>query len=871
MRNRTLKFCVMLLAFCTSAIHLQAMDEWDGKTIAKGFYSGTGTKTDPYRIFTACQFLYFIQQTKDGNTFSGKYIELCNDIAFSHEAVEGGNFYGDFDGNDHTIQINTDGDESYYWTFCSLYGSMYDVQFVDACNLMSIYTGGILYNCKFQFNGYHGSYTVRLEGGTIANCVSNSAYFKNSNKYGGASGFVDDSYTTNGYCSNCYFPITSLSYGGNTPAPNYSGVIESCGEEAGNSWVLSHTERAYKSWPLTFNPTYPDYNVTITFVDEYGFVSYDAITYLANSTIGELPIPEVDNTFIGWKYNGTYVQSTDVITHDMILYADWKHEIKVQPTIYEPSVLCNDKEHAIYQWYYQKKLPLQFEDLSIGSSNVEITIPEDSLVLSFDYIAHGYESSGYSGNDKEAWIRVDGKNIVYVYHKKTGSYSCVLSAGTHTITRERSSLSNICISYPTDTLVGETSSALSKQTLMNRPGVYFCKVTYSNNGDELISDYVNYEKLLTIDNVTYVINEDSTATILWVADVVLEITIPETIYYEGVNYPVTSISSKAFVDCTSLASIKCKTLDAPSLLGGSAFEGLTGTFIPSNITLYVPYGSKTAFMDANGWKDFKEIIEYKVEVESISLDKSTASLIEGETLTLNATVSPDNATDKTVTWSTSDSTIATVNNGLVKAIKVGKVTITAKVGEKTATCEVTVKPVPVSGIVLDKTSVELLEGESITLNATVLPDNATDKTVAWATSDSTIATVDNNGLVKAIKVGKVTITAKAGEKTATCEVTVKPVPVAGIVLGKTEVELLEGDSITLTATVSPDNATDKTVTWATSDSTIATVDNNGLVKAIKVGKVTITAMAGEKAATCKVTVKPVPVSGIVLDKTSVEL
>ena len=871
MRNSTLKFCVMLLAFCTSAIHLQAMDEWDGKTIAKGFYSGTGTKTDPYRIFTACQFLYFIQQTKDGNTFSGKYIELCNDIAFSHEAVEGGNFYGDFDGNDHTIQINTDGDESYYWTFCSLYGSMYDVQFVDACNLMSIYTGGILYNCKFQFNGYHGSYTVRLEGGTIANCVSNSAYFKNSNKYGGASGFVDDSYTTNGYCSNCYFPITSLSYGGNTPAPNYSGVIESCGEEAGNSWVLSHTERAYKSWPLTFNPTYPDYNVTITFVDEYGFVSYDAITYLANSTIGELPIPEVDNTFIGWKYNGTYVQSTDVITHDMVLYADWKHEIKVQPTIYEPSVLCNDKEHAIYQWYYQKKLPLQFEDLSIGSSNVEITIPEDSLVLSFDYIAHGYESSGYSGNDKEAWIRVDGKNIVYVYHKKTGSYSCVLSAGTHTITRERSSLSNICISYPTDTLVGETSSALSKQTLMNRPGVYFCKVTYSNNGDELISDYVNYEKLLTIDNVTYVINEDSTATILWVADVVLEITIPETIYYEGVNYPVTSISSKAFVDCTSLASIKCKTLDAPSLLGGSAFEGLTGTFIPSNMTLYVPYGSKTAFMDANGWKDFKEIIEYKVEVESISLDKSTASLIEGETLTLNATVSPDNATDKTVTWSTSDSTIATVNNGLVKAIKVGKVTITAKAGEKTATCEVTVKPVPVSGIVLDKTSVELLEGESITLNATVSPDNATDKTVAWATSDSTIATVDNNGLVKAIKVGKVTITAKAGEKTATCEVIVKPVLVSGIVLDKTEVELLEGDSITLTATVSPDNATDKTVTWATSDSTIATVDNNGLVKAFKVGKVTITAKAGEKTATCEVTVKPVPVSGIVLDKTSVEL
>ena len=108
MKNSTLKFCAMLLAICTSTIHLQAMDEWDGNAIAQGFYCGTGTKTDPYRIFTASQFLYFIQQTKDGNTFNGQYVELCNDIAFktNEGLVEGGDFYGDFDGNDHTIQVN---------------------------------------------------------------------------------------------------------------------------------------------------------------------------------------------------------------------------------------------------------------------------------------------------------------------------------------------------------------------------------------------------------------------------------------------------------------------------------------------------------------------------------------------------------------------------------------------------------------------------------------------------------------------------------------------------------------------------------------------------------------------------------------------
>ena len=292
-------------------------------------------------------------------------------------------------------------------------------------------------------------------------------------------------------------------------------------------------------------------------------------------------------------------------------------------------------------------------------------------------------------------------------------------------------------------------------------------------------------------------------------------------------------------------------------------NGVVKAIKVGKVTITAKAGDKTATC---------EVTVKPVPVSGIVLDKTTIELFEGETTTLKATVSPDNATDKTVTWSTSDASIATVdNNGVMKAIKVGKVTITAKAGDKTATCEVTVKPVPVSGITLDKTSVELLEGETITLKATIEPSNATDKTVAWSTSDATIATVDDNGFVKAIKVGKVTITAKAGDKTATCEVTVRPVPVSGIVLDKTTIELFEGETTTLKATVSPDNATDKTVVWSTSDASIATVDNNGVVKAIKVGKVTITAKAGDKTATCEVTVKPVPVSGVVLDKTSVEL
>ena len=163
-----------------------------------------------------------------------------------------------------------------------------------------------------------------------------------------------------------------------------------------------------------------------------------------------------------------------------------------------------------------------------------------------------------------------------------------------------------------------------------------------------------------------------------------------------------------------------------------------------------------------------------VAVTGITLDKATAEVTEGESLTLVATVAPDNATDKTVVWSSSDETVATVKDGVVTTLKAGEATITAKAGEQTATCVVTVKAkvIAVTGITLDKATAEVTEGESLTLVATVAPDNATDKTVVWSSSDETVATV-KDGVVTTLKAGEATITAKAGEQTATCVVTVK--------------------------------------------------------------------------------------------------
>ena len=249
-----------------------------------------------------------------------------------------------------------------------------------------------------------------------------------------------------------------------------------------------------------------------------------------------------------------------------------------------------------------------------------------------------------------------------------------------------------------------------------------------------------------------------------------------------------------------------------------------------------------------------EVTPSYIEVSSVELDKSEASLRVAETVTLKAIVNPDDATDKTVTWSSSDETIAIVSNGVVIAKKVGKTVVIAQAGNKTATCQVTVLATDVTSVTLDKTTASLRAGETVTLTATVNPSDATDKTVTWTTSDQSVATV-SNGVVTAKKVGTATITAKAGDKTATCQITVVATEVTSVTLNKTTASLRAGETVTLTATVNPADATDKTVTWTSSDQTVATV-LNGVVTAKKVGTATITAKAGSKTATCKITVEP---------------
>ncbi len=260
-------------------------------------------------------------------------------------------------------------------------------------------------------------------------------------------------------------------------------------------------------------------------------------------------------------------------------------------------------------------------------------------------------------------------------------------------------------------------------------------------------------------------------------------------------------------------------------------------------------------------------IIYKVTGVSLSTDSLT--LEEGGTANLTATITPANATNQNVTWSSDNTNVATVSGGVVTAESAGAATITATAadgsGEK-ATCSVTVNAtanVPVESVSLDKSSLELTEGSSDTLTATITPNDASNKSVTWSSNDESVATV-NNGVVTAVSSGTATITVTAQSndtKSATCTVTVTAatVPVTGVTLSQSQARLYYNgtpNTFTLAATVVPDNATSKAVTWTSSNSAVATVDGSGNVTAVAPGTATITVTTadGGKTAACLVTV-----------------
>lgn len=253
-------------------------------------------------------------------------------------------------------------------------------------------------------------------------------------------------------------------------------------------------------------------------------------------------------------------------------------------------------------------------------------------------------------------------------------------------------------------------------------------------------------------------------------------------------------------------------------------------------------------------------------VSSVTLNKSSASLYPNEVIYLYANISPYNATNKVLTWQTSNSAVATVDEtGKVTALSPGTATITASTTDGSnlsASCLVTVIPRLVTSVSMSQSSASLLPDESVQLSATVSPSDATNQSVMWQSSNTNVATVSSDGMVVAKGVGTCVITATAADgsgKSATCQVTVSPRLATSVTLNTTSASVVRGKTLQLTATVLPVNATNRSVTWETSDSNIATVDNDGKVTGKVIGSTTITATTTDGTlltASCLVSVKP---------------
>lgn len=234
-----------------------------------------------------------------------------------------------------------------------------------------------------------------------------------------------------------------------------------------------------------------------------------------------------------------------------------------------------------------------------------------------------------------------------------------------------------------------------------------------------------------------------------------------------------------------------------------------------------------------------------VHVTGVLITPPKVTVKIGETAYLSAKVMPENAENMEVTWRIADSDVATIDEyGIVKGIQEGRtsVTVITEDGGFTATCPVTVIPVEVETVVLNKYSIHLDKGDSEKLTATVYPTNATDQHISWESADEKIATVSDDGTVTALRGGTTEVNAMAGGvKSAICYVNVSSA-LQSISLDQAEVSLKKGETTQLQAILDPADATGVHLSWTTDDYTVATVESDGTVEAKGAGTTLVKCM-----------------------------
>lgn len=346
---------------------------------------------------------------------------------------------------------------------------------------------------------------------------------------------------------------------------------------------------------------------------------------------------------------------------------------------------------------------------------------------------------------------------------------------------------------------------------------------------------------------------------------------------------------------------KIEINNAPSILNVKDTHTLIVTYIPTDTTVertvnWTSSNTNVATVDENGKviaigkgeviitaevgnQKATATIMVRQPLESIEINQQNVTLIKGESINLTVKENPalhdDHDNIASIVWSSDLNVVSYDQTGFVKASKEGKalVTVTYKVGDKelTATTTITVVEYHITDVELDKSTLELNKGDKATLTATYKPENTTDNTTKiWTSSDDKVLTVDKEGNITAVGGGKATVTVEIAGVKATCEVTVH-VPLQSISITPINKEIDAGNQKQLEVIYTPtDTTVDKKVKWESSDTSIVTVDENGIISCMKKGTATITATVDGKSATVEVKVRQ-PLLNITIDSSDFEL
>ena len=465
---------------------------------------------------------------------------------------------------------------------------------------------------------------------------------------------------------------------------------------------------------------------------------------------------------------------------------------------------------------------------------------------------------------------------IKIYKNCTGNPVSGTLVSTQTATEPYAGFHTVVLDTPVDLNAGDTYSVVVSQTTVNGSSLVLVDKSFSWTWLASVSSTKTGQSFISSSGSSWT---DVSAS--------------------GYNCRIKAYTDKR--DTTTPADVKVSRITLSASTGLALTKGqtqkLTATVAPANATnqavtwktsdknvatvsvngLVTAVGGGDATItctaqDGSGVKATCKVT-VTVPVSGIQLSQTSAALTVGDTLTLTKTIYPSDATNQTVTWTSSSDAVASVDsNGKITAKTAGSAVIACKsVSDNSVVgiCNVTVKAkvqtpseIKVNKITLNKTTASVTKGKTLQLTATVTPGNATKKEVKWSTSNKNVAMVSPSGLVTAKSAGTATITCTAQDGSgvkATCKITVKNpvVKVTKVTLNKTTATLAPKETLTLKATVTPTNATNKAVTWKSSNTKIATVSSSGKVTAKAAGTVTITCRAKDgsgKKATCKITV-----------------